>query len=118
MIVVYVLIAILTIIASAVAARVSTVLGLFYLSAELLYAIMTPQLITVLYVKPTNSYGSFVAFWISFLLRMLSGETYISLPAVMKYYGYNEETGAQMFPFRTLIAVISFLLVILNSSYL
>ncbi|XP_064458526.1 high-affinity choline transporter 1-like [Ornithodoros turicata] len=93
--------------ATAMALTVKSIYGLWYLSSDLVYVILFPQLVCVVYFKRyCNTYGSLGAYIIGFLLRGLGGEDIIGLPAVIKYPFYDEVDG-QLFPFRTLAMVTS-----------
>ncbi|KAH9366203.1 hypothetical protein HPB48_016768 [Haemaphysalis longicornis] len=93
--------------ATAMALTVKSVYGLWYLSSDLVYVILFPQLVSVVYMKRhCNTYGSLAAYIVGLLLRGLGGEDIIGLPAVIRYPFYNEADG-QLFPFRTLAMLSS-----------
>ncbi|XP_071043059.1 high-affinity choline transporter 1-like [Parasteatoda tepidariorum] len=56
------------------------------------------------------------AYIIGFLLRILGGEEIIGLPVLLKYPYFLEETGPQLFSFRTLSMLISLLTLLTVSS--
>lgn len=94
--------------ATAMALTVKSIYGLWYLSSDLVYVMLFPQLVCVVYFKKfCNTYGSLSAYIIGFLLRALGGEEIVGLPALIKYPYFREETGEQLFPFRTLSMLIS-----------
>lgn len=93
-----------------------TVYGLWFLCSDLVYVILFPQLMCVLYYKKSNTYGSLTAYIIGLLLRLLGGEPLVSLPPVILYPFYSASDGVQLFPFRTLAMVVSFLTLILVST--
>ncbi|CAL1292309.1 unnamed protein product [Larinioides sclopetarius] len=96
------------IMATAMALTVKSIYGLWYLSSDLVYVVLFPQLVCVVYFKKfCNTYGSLSAYVIGFLLRALGGEEIVGLPAVIKYPFYREETAEQLFPFRTLAMLMS-----------
>ncbi|OQR78985.1 high-affinity choline transporter 1-like [Tropilaelaps mercedesae] len=96
------------IMATAMALTVKSVYGLWYLSSDLVYVILFPQLTSVVYLKKhVNTYGSLAAYIVGLLLRGLGGESILGLPAVIKYPLYDKEKG-QLFPFRTLAMLCSF----------
>ncbi|XP_046558678.1 high-affinity choline transporter 1-like [Haliotis rubra] len=97
--------------AAVIAIVVKSVYGLFILCSDLMYVILFPQFICVLYISSCNAYGSFVGFMVAFILRACSGAKLINFPAIIHYPLYNTTDG-QLFPFRTLIAVIGFFLII------
>ncbi|XP_054464704.1 high-affinity choline transporter 1 [Anoplopoma fimbria] len=98
-----------------------TVYGLWYLSSDLVYVIIFPQLLSVLFVKGTNTYGSVAAYVFGMVLRIGGGEPYLQLPPFIYYPGWTTEqrihhiTGEmedvviQKFPFKTISMVASFL---------
>ncbi|XP_069937379.1 high-affinity choline transporter 1 [Cherax quadricarinatus] len=82
---------------------------LFKLCGDLVYVILFPQLLMVVHCRHyVNTYGSFMAFWIGLLVRILGGEPQIGVPATIHYPLYDEATGQQNFPFRTASMLISF----------
>lgn len=98
-----------------------TVYGLWYLSSDLVYVIIFPQLLSVLFVKGTNTYGSVAAYFFGSILRIGGGEPYLQLPPFIYYPGWITEprkdhlTGEiqevviQKFPFKTVSMLASFL---------
>lgn len=98
-----------------------TVYGLWYLSSDLVYVIIFPQLLSVLFVKGTNTYGSVAAYLFGMLLRIGGGEPYLQLPPFIYYPGWTtvkrkhhitgeiEEVVIQKFPFKTVSMLASFL---------
>ncbi|RXM99129.1 Dedicator of cytokinesis protein 9 [Acipenser ruthenus] len=108
-------------VATAMALLTGTVYGLWYLSSDLVYVIIFPQLLSVLFVKGTNTYGSVAGYIFGLLLRISGGEPYLKLPPFIYYPGWTEQikehplTGAvehiivQKFPFKTISMLSSFL---------
>lgn len=71
--------------------------------------ILFPQLVCVVHFKRhCNTYGSLAAYFVGFFLRALGGEDIVGLPAILKYPFYNPVDG-QLFPFRTLAMILSFI---------
>ena len=64
-----------------------------------------PQLTCVLYVDMVNAYGSVAGFFVSLTIRVLAGEPIMGMPPLVEFPLFNEETGTQMFPHRTLAMV-------------
>lgn len=94
--------------ATAMALTVKSIYGLWYLSSDLVYVMLFPQLVCVVYFKKfCNTYGSLTAYIVGFLLRSLGGEEIVGLPALIKYPYFDEEKSEQLFPFRTLSMLIS-----------
>lgn len=98
-----------------------TVYGLWYLSSDLVYVIIFPQLISVLFVKGTNTYGSVAAYLFGMVLRIGGGEPYLGMPPFIYYPGWTveqrkhhvtgemEDVVIQKFPFKTISMIASFL---------
>lgn len=98
-----------------------TVYGLWYLSSDLVYVIIFPQLLSVLFVKGTNTYGSVAGYLFGMVLRIGGGEPYLQLPPFIYYPGWTteqrihhisgemEEVVIQKFPFKTMSMLASFL---------
>lgn len=98
-----------------------TVYGLWYLSSDLVYVIIFPQLLSVLFIKGTNTYGSVAAYLFGMLLRIGGGEPYLKLPPFIYYPGWTtelrfdhmtetmEEVVIQKFPFKSVSMLASFL---------
>ncbi|XP_028846094.1 high-affinity choline transporter 1 [Denticeps clupeoides] len=107
--------------ATAMALLTGTVYGLWYLSSDLVYVIIFPQLISVLFVKGTNTYGSVAAYVFGLLLRIGGGEPYLKLPPFIYYPGWYQDKKVhhltqeieyvivQKFPFKTVSMLASFL---------
>ncbi|XP_078494543.1 high-affinity choline transporter 1 [Ciona intestinalis] len=95
--------------ATALALVVKSVYYLFYLCSDLIYVILFPQFVSVLYLDP-NTYGSILAFLVGLVLRLGGGEPGFGFQPFIKYpYGSN-------FPFKTL-AMVSSIVTLLVVSY-
>ncbi|KAL8610188.1 hypothetical protein ACOMHN_005961 [Nucella lapillus] len=88
------------------ALSVSSIYYLFLLCSDLVYVVLFPQLLCVLFVPKTNSYGSFLAFLLGLLFRVLGGEPGLGLTPVIEY-PWMDSDGTQQFPFRTFSMLIS-----------
>ncbi|XP_012993176.1 high-affinity choline transporter 1 [Esox lucius] len=107
--------------ATAMALLTGTVYGLWYLSSDLVYVIIFPQLLSVLFIKGTNTYGSVAGYVFGLLLRVGGGEPYLKLPPFIYYPGWVQQekihhlTGdveyfiQQRFPFKTVSMLASFM---------
>lgn len=107
--------------ATAMALLTGSVYGLWYLSSDLVYVIIFPQLLSVLFVKGTNTYGSVAGYIFGLLLRIGGGESYLKLPPFIYYPGWvmQERTHPltgdieyfvqQRFPFKSVSMIASFL---------
>ncbi|XP_066934493.1 high-affinity choline transporter 1-like [Clytia hemisphaerica] len=91
-------------IATTIALTVNTIYGLSYLCSDLIYVILFPQLICVLYFRYSNAYGAVISFFVGLILRILGGEPMIGLPAAIEYPGFD---GTQNFPFRTFSMLVT-----------
>ncbi|XP_020835169.1 high affinity choline transporter 1 [Phascolarctos cinereus] len=98
--------------ATAMALLAKSVYGLWYLSSDLVYIIIFPQLLCVLFVKGTNTYGAMMGYVLGLIFRITGGEPYLYLQPLILYPGhYRDEDGIyhQRFPFKTFAMFISFL---------
>lgn len=107
--------------ATAMALLTGTVYGLWYLSSDLVYVIIFPQLISILFIKGTNTYGSVAGYIFGLFLRIGGGEPYLKLPPFIYYPGWYEEEKVhhmtkevehvvvQKFPFKTVAMLASLL---------
>ncbi|KAI0222413.1 High-affinity choline transporter 1 [Lamellibrachia satsuma] len=87
---------------------IETIYGLWFLCADLVYVILFPQLVSVVYLKGTNTYGSLFGYCMGLIFRLLGGEPLIHLPATMRFPWYDYENGLQKFPYKTLAMLVSF----------
>lgn len=107
--------------ATGMALLTGTVYGLWYLSSDLVYVIIFPQLLCVLFIRGTNTYGSVAAYIFGLILRVGGGEPYLKLPPFIYYPGWTIEEKVhhvtkeveylvlQRFPFKTASMLASFL---------
>ncbi|XP_023683353.2 high affinity choline transporter 1-like [Paramormyrops kingsleyae] len=107
--------------ATSLALLTGTVYGLWYLSSDLVYVIIFPQLICVLFIKATNTYGSVAGYIFGLLLRIGGGEPYLRVPPFIYYPGWTQMKKVnhltheaeyyirQRFPFKTVSMLASFL---------
>ncbi|XP_055072224.2 high-affinity choline transporter 1 [Misgurnus anguillicaudatus] len=107
--------------ATAMALLTGSVYGLWYLSSDLVYIIIFPQLLCVLFVKGTNTYGSIAGYIFGLLLRIGGGEPYLRLPPFIYYPGWRstekvhnltkevEHFIEQRFPYKTVSMLASLL---------
>uniref|UniRef100_A0A8C6S885 High affinity choline transporter 1 n=1 Tax=Neogobius melanostomus TaxID=47308 RepID=A0A8C6S885_9GOBI len=90
-------------------------------TSDLVYVIIFPQLLSVLFIKGTNTYGSVAGYIFGLLLRIGGGEPYLKLPPFIYYPGWVTQervhhlTGdveyfiQQRFPFKSVSMLASFL---------
>lgn len=95
----------------------SSIYDLWFLSGELVYAVLFPQLCCALFIPGTNTYGSAAGFLFGFVLRLLAGENALRLPPAIHYPGCRlvDGTYIQLFPFKTFIMLCSLVTIILVS---
>jgi len=74
--------------AAGIGILVSSIYVLWYLCSDLVYVILFPQLLCVVYVPHTNTYGSLSAYIIGFIFRILIGEPSLSIPALVHFGRY------------------------------
>jgi high affinity choline transporter 7 len=96
------------------AIQVQSVYSLWMLSADLVFVILFPQLITALFVRCTNRIGSLSGVVVGLLLRLGGGEPSFHLPALLDYPLNDPELGI-LFPFRTFAMVSSLITIWLVS---
>ncbi|KAM4796173.1 high affinity choline transporter 1-like [Rhinophrynus dorsalis] len=95
----------------------SSVYDLWFLSGELVYALLFPQLCCALFIPGTNTYGSAAGFLFGFILRLLGGENSLKIPPVLHYPGCILVDGiyVQLFPFKTFTMILSLITIIVIS---
>ena len=98
-----------------IAIEVNSVYGLFYLCGDFVYVLLFPQLTLVLYYKRGNAYGALCGYVIGAFIRFTGGEPLLSMDAVFKYPNYDEASGTQLFPFKTMAMVVCFISIIVFS---
>jgi len=74
--------------AACIGILVSSIYVLWYLCSDLVYVILFPQLLCVVYVPHTNTYGSLSAYIVGFVFRILIGEPSLYLPAFIHFGPY------------------------------
>ena len=95
-------------VATVMALTVKSIYILFVLCSDFCYVILFPQFVCVIHFPKTNTYGSAFSFFIGLFLRLSGGEPALNLPPFI-YYPYYNVVDGQLFPFRTLGAIIAFL---------
>ncbi|XP_063807510.1 high-affinity choline transporter 1-like isoform X2 [Pseudophryne corroboree] len=95
----------------------NSVYDLWFLSGELVYAVLFPQLCCALFVPGTNAYGSAVGFLLGLILRLLGGENSLKIPPALHYPGCVLVDGVyvQLFPFKTFTMLASLITIIVTS---
>ncbi|KAI6180972.1 High-affinity choline transporter 1 [Aphelenchoides besseyi] len=95
------------ILATIMALTIQSIYALWYLCADLVYVILFPQLLCVVYFKRSNTYGCLLGYIVGMFLRLSGGEPLLHLPSFVHYPMYDAEAGVQYFPFKTMSMVIS-----------
>ncbi|XP_030004189.1 high affinity choline transporter 1-like [Sphaeramia orbicularis] len=107
------------VIGACLALKMSSVALFWILSSDVLYSMMTPQVICILYLSQwVNVYGACSGFVFSLLLRGLVGEAFLGLPDVLPLpWDRIQEDGHRyrLFPFRTAIMLLTFVVILLVS---
>ncbi|XP_075273566.1 high affinity choline transporter 1 isoform X1 [Opisthocomus hoazin] len=87
----------------------SSVYDLWFLSGELVYALLFPQLCCALFAPSTNTYGSAAGFLVGLVLRLLAGEPALSIPPIICYPACSLGNGtySQLFPFKTFTVLLT-----------
>lgn len=87
----------------------NSIVFFWILSSDMAYCVILPQLVCVLFIDISNSYGAVVGFVFSVLLRLLSGEPLLGLPPVICYPGGEVIDGVyiQPVPVRTVVALFA-----------
>ncbi|KAI8503937.1 High affinity choline transporter 1 [Branchiostoma belcheri] len=86
--------------------------SLFLLCGDLVFVILFPQLVCVIHLEFTNTYGSLCGYIVGMVLRICGGESLLSIDPVIKYPYYDEREGLQLFPFRAFAMLCSFLTIV------
>ncbi len=81
------------------ALSIESVYALWYLCADLVYVILFPQLVAVLFLRVSNSVGAMAGAGIALVLRLGGGEPFLGLPAFIPYPLPTRDGSC--FPFRT-----------------
>lgn len=84
------------------ALKVQSVQALWFLTSDLVFVLLFPQLVMVLFDSKTNKAGSIAAFSVSLFLRFGGGEAFFGIPKFLPY--------PEWWPVRTVAVVIGFIL--------
>jgi high affinity choline transporter 7 len=93
--------------ATGLALTVKSIYTLWFLSADLVYVLLFPQLLVVLYVKRVTRWGVLSGLLVGLVLRSGGGEPFLHIPAWMNY--------APDFPFKTMAMLAGLLTTLLVS---
>ncbi|XP_064202973.1 high-affinity choline transporter 1-like [Anguilla rostrata] len=94
-----------------------SVLPLWILSTDVLYTVILPQLVCVLFFPVSNGYGATGGYIVGVVLRVLSGEPLLHLPPAIHFPGCRLIDGVyvQYFPYRSLTMLIALCSILLIS---
>lgn len=92
--------------ATLLALKVQSVYALWYLCADLVYVLLFPQLVMVLFFKKSSKVGAVMGLAIGLFLRLGGGEASIGIPAFLPYPMNDPDLGL-LFPFRSFAMLLS-----------
>ncbi len=99
--------------ATILALKITSVYALWFLCSDFVYCLLFPQLVTALFDKKANAWGSFAGFVVAFILRFGGGDATLGIPILIDYPMI--EDGVVLFPFRTLAMLSGLLTIIIVS---
>ena len=102
--------------ATVLAILADSVYGMFIMAADIVYVILFPQLVAIIFSSYSNTYSAIIGYFVGPILRLGAGEPLLNLNPVIFYPYYDSDLG-QLFPFRT-FAMLCSLLCILGFSKL
>ncbi len=110
------------------ALKVESVQALWFFTSDLVFVLLFPQLVCALFDRKVNLAGSCAGFAVSLVLRLGGGEPLFGIPPLVPYpqiasafvpvdvaRWYDPQTGALLFPFKTLAAATGMVLIPLIS---
>jgi high affinity choline transporter 7 len=105
------------------ALKVESVQALWFFTSDLVFVLLFPQLVCALFDRKANLAGSCAAFAVSLVLRLGGGEPLFGIAPIIPYpqimsavvpldvaRWYDPQTGALLFPFKTLAAATGMVL--------
>ncbi|XP_035286880.1 high-affinity choline transporter 1-like [Anguilla anguilla] len=95
----------------------NNVLTFWVLGTDVMYTLVLPQLVCVLFFPVSNGYGAVGGYILGVMMRLLSGEPLLHLPPAIHFPGCRLISGVyvQHFPCRTLAMLISLCSILLIS---
>ena len=100
--------------ATFLALRVRSVYTLWYLCADLVYVLLFPQLVMVLYFKGSNKIGAMTGFVVGLFIRLVGGEPSLGMHGVL-FDLFGTAHIAPYFPIKTAAMLASLLSIYLAS---
>ncbi|XP_069748597.1 high affinity choline transporter 1-like [Narcine bancroftii] len=106
-----------SVLATVFALCTSTIYGLYALSADIVYVVLFPQLVCVLYVPCVNRLGLVTGVLTGTVLRITGGEPLFHFPAVIQYPGgyFQDNYFVQTFPYKTFAMLSSLITTVVLS---
>lgn len=108
--------------ATVMALKVQSVQALWFFTSDLIFVLLFPQLVAALFDPKANRIGSITAFCLSLFLRLGGGEPLFGIPPLLPYpeffafalpgaasSWYDAGSGALLFPYKTLAALVGLL---------
>lgn len=92
--------------ATGLAIAADSVYVLWLLCSDLVYVVLFPQLVMVLFSRHANARGAAAGAVVGLVLRLGGGEPLLGLPATLPYPMHDPEIGI-LFPFRTFAMLMS-----------
>ena len=99
--------------ATILALKIKSVYALWFLCSDFVYTLLFPQLLTALFDKKANVYGSLAGFTVAFILRIGGGDPTLGIPVLIDYPMIQD--GIVLFPFRTLAMACGLVTIIIVS---
>lgn len=96
-------------VATTMALTIQSIYYLFVLCSDLVFVLLFPQLVSALYIPFSNLYGSSLGFIVGLFFRLGGGEQLIKLKPIIVFPMYQEDQLKQLFPYRTLAMVLSWI---------
>ena len=90
---------------------VPSVYGMFIMAADIIFVIMLPQLVSVVFVSYANSTGALFGYMVGLVMRVGAGEPLLQLPAFLFFPWYSRDYG-QLFPFRVTAMMCSLITIV------